>query len=293
MSCTSPWDWSLDSRSQEIITAVDWAKNMFPPPSINPSQWALVTNQSQSLQNLLISESETGSNNRPPKLNHMNDFPSWKCRFHTYVQGQSTDLWMCFVNAFIDNLETRASTSEGYANMLEDDKKAYELEKKAFATLSKDIYHQFSYCKTTKALWDALVARGEGNAAARKSRHDLLKKEFDSFQFLENETLNDMITRFYHLISEMCAYGVAATQQDMVNRIADALPPKWSSFIELLKHTKTLESVNIYEFIQKMEHKNDEEIRKAKRSPAPQNTEMYLPGFDAIARSAAAQQPKS
>ncbi|MFS7987905.1 putative transcription factor interactor and regulator CCHC(Zn) family [Helianthus anomalus] len=297
MSCTSPWDWSLDSQSsQELTSAAAWAKSMFPSPSISPSQWALVSNQSQSIQNLLISESETGSSNRPPKLNHMNDFPTWKNRFHTYVQGQSTDLWTCFINAFNANLEVVVSTSEGYANMLENDKKAYELEKKAFATLTqalnKDIYHQFSYCKTTKTLWDALVARGEGNAATRKSRHDLLKKEFESFQFLENATLNDMITRFYHLISEMCAYGVVSTQQDMVNRFADALPPKWSSFIELLKHTGTLDTVNIYEFIQKLEHKNDEEIRKAKRAPAPQNTEMYLPGLDALARSAAAQQPK-
>ncbi|KAJ0906607.1 putative transcription factor interactor and regulator CCHC(Zn) family [Helianthus annuus] len=183
----------------------------------------------------------------------MNDFPSWKSRFHTYVQGQSTELWTCFINAFNSNLEVAASTSTGYANMMEDDKKAYDLEKKAFATLTqalnKDIYHQFSYCKDTKTLWDALVARGEANAATRKSRHDLLKKEFESFQVLENETLNDMTTRFYHLISEMFAYGVLATQQDMVNR-------------------------------------------KAKRAPAPQNTEMYLPGFDAWARSNAAQQPK-
>ncbi|KAJ0838518.1 putative transcription factor interactor and regulator CCHC(Zn) family [Helianthus annuus] len=269
---------------------------MFPQPAISTSQWALVSNQSQSIPNLLISESEMGSNNRPPKLNHMNDFPSWKSRFHTYVQGQSTELWTCFINAFNPNLEVAASTSAGYANMLEDDKKAYNLEKKAFATLTqalnKDIYHQFSYCKDTKILWDALVARGEGNAATRKSHHDLLKKEFESFQFLENETLNDMTTRFYHLISEMCAYGVLATQQDMVNRFADALPPKWSSFIELLKHTGTLDAVNIYEFIQKLEHKNDEEIRKAKRVPAPHNIEMYLLGFNALARSNAAQQPK-
>ncbi|MFS7950355.1 hypothetical protein Hanom_Chr07g00582211 [Helianthus anomalus] len=101
-----------------------------------------------------------------------------------------------------------------------------------------------------------------------------------------------MITRFYHLISEMYAYGVLSTQQDLVNRFADALPPKWSSFIELLKHTGNLDTLNIYEFIQKLEHKNDEEIRKARRAPAPQNTEMYLPGFDILARSVAAQQPK-
>ncbi|KAF5788787.1 putative transcription factor interactor and regulator CCHC(Zn) family [Helianthus annuus] len=292
MSCTSLWDWSTDPQpGQDQTSAAAWARSMFPQPSISASQWALVSNQNQSIQNLLLSESETGSNNRPPKLNHMNDFPSWKGRFHTYVQGQSIELWTCFINAFNPALEVAAST-----NLLKDDNKAYDLEKKASAiltqALNKEIYHQFSYCKDTKTLWDALVARGEGNAATRKSRHDLLKKEFESFQFLENETLNDMTTRFYHLISEMFAYGVLASQQEMVARFTDALPPKWSSFIELLKHTGTLDTVNIYEFIQKLEHKNDEEIRKAKRAPAPQNTEMYLPGFDSLARSSAAHQPK-
>ncbi|KAJ0540892.1 hypothetical protein HanLR1_Chr09g0301751 [Helianthus annuus] len=80
----------------------------------------------------------------------------------------------------------------------------------------------------------------------------------------------------------------------MVARFADALPPKWSSFIELLKHTGSLDTVSIYEFIQKLEHKNDEEIRKAKRTHAPQNTEIYLPGFSSLASSSSssAQQPK-
>ncbi|MFS7985396.1 hypothetical protein Hanom_Chr11g00997901 [Helianthus anomalus] len=84
----------------------------------------------------------------------MNDFPSWKNRFHTYVQGQSTELWTCFINTFNANLEVAASTLAGYANMLEDDKKAYDLEKKAFATLTqalnKDIYHQRRQCSYPK-----------------------------------------------------------------------------------------------------------------------------------------------
>ncbi|KAJ0444188.1 putative transcription factor interactor and regulator CCHC(Zn) family [Helianthus annuus] len=180
--------------------------------------------------------------------------------------------------------------------MPENDNKAYDLEKKAYAILTqalhKDIYHQFSYYKTTKSLWDALVVRGEGNAASRKTRHDLLKKEFESFRFLDNETLNDMTSRFYHLISEMCSYNVAATHQEMIARFADALPPKWSPFIELLKHTGAMDTANgtLYEFIQKLEHKNEEEIRKAKMIAPPQNIEMYLPGFGPSASSI--QQPK-
>ncbi|KAJ0602549.1 hypothetical protein HanIR_Chr03g0140991 [Helianthus annuus] len=95
-------------------------------------------------------------------------------------------------------------------------------------------------------------------------------------------------------MSEMYYFGVLASQQEMVARFADALPPNWSPFIELLKHTGVLDAVNvnIYEFIQKLEHKNEEEIRKAKRIAPIQNTEMDLAGFKQLASSSSAQQPK-
>ncbi|KAM0030890.1 hypothetical protein Hdeb2414_s0017g00502341 [Helianthus debilis subsp. tardiflorus] len=143
MSCTSPWDWSMDPQpGQDQTSAAAWARNMFPQPSISASQWALLSNQNQNIQNLV-------------------------------------------------------------------------------------------------------VARGEGYAATRKTRHDLLKKKFESFHFLENETLNDITTRYYHLMCEMYYFGVLASQQEMVARFADALPPKWSPFIELLKHTGVLDAVNV------------------------------------------------
>ncbi|MFS7999285.1 hypothetical protein Hanom_Chr12g01164241 [Helianthus anomalus] len=88
MNCTSPWDWSTDPRPGEDQTSkAVWLRNVMPQQSISASQWALVTNQNQSIQNLLISESETGSNNCPPKLNHINAYPTWKGHFHTYVLG--------------------------------------------------------------------------------------------------------------------------------------------------------------------------------------------------------------
>ncbi|XP_022004587.1 uncharacterized protein LOC110902177 [Helianthus annuus] len=164
--------------------------------------------------------------------------------------------------------------------MGESDNKAYDLEKKAFAILTqafhKDSYHQFAYCTTTKNLWDVLEARREGNAATRKIRHDLLKKEFEGFLFMENETLNDMATRFYHLLSEMHSFRVNASQQEIAMRFADALPPKWSQFIELLKHASVLDGLSIYEFVQKLENKYEEKIRKEKRILVPQNPEMYF-----------------
>ncbi|KAJ0567847.1 hypothetical protein HanIR_Chr06g0289501 [Helianthus annuus] len=292
----NPRDWSSSSSTAPDPTSAEtWVKNMMPQQqAISASQWACVANQNQSIQNLLQSESETGSNNRPPKLNHMNEYPSWKGRFHTYVLGQNTELWLCFTTPYNTALEEADSSAATLATMSETDKKAYDLEKKAFAimtqALHKELYHQFSYCKTTKALWDILVTRGEGNAATRKTRHDLLKKEFDAFLFIEIEALNEMATRYYHLISEMFSYEVTATPQEMVAKFADALPPKWSPIIELLKHTGSLDTITIYDFIQKLENKNEEEIRKAKRISIPQNPEMYFGGINPAASSS--QQPK-
>ncbi|KAJ0511885.1 hypothetical protein HanIR_Chr11g0557051 [Helianthus annuus] len=208
----------------------------------------------------------------------MNDYPSWKSRIHTYVLGQNTELWTCFTTPYKESLEEIVSNSTSLAGLDENDKKAYDLEKKAFAILTqalhKDIYHQFMYCTTTKTLWDTLESRGEGNAATRKIRHDLLKKEFEGFLFMENEILSDITTRFYHLLSEMYSYKVNVSPHEIVMRFADALPPKWSQFIELLKYTGVLDVISIYEFVQKIENKNEEEIRKSKRIPFPQNPEM-------------------
>ncbi|KAF5823858.1 putative transcription factor interactor and regulator CCHC(Zn) family [Helianthus annuus] len=243
------------------------------------NQWALVSNQTPSIQSILLSESETGSLNRPPKLMHLNEYPGWADRFRTYVLGQNTELWIRFTTDFDQAIEVAASTTASFADLPEDQKKIYDLEKKAYAiltqALSKDIYHQFVSFKTTKKLWDGLKTRGVGNEATRQLRHDLLKKEFDCFTCLDKESLGDMTSRFYHLLTKLNNFGVTTTQAEVVKKFADALPPQWSSFLEILKYNGVLKTTNINDFVQLLENKDQEETLKAKRVPLPQNPEMY------------------
>ncbi|KAJ0851648.1 hypothetical protein HanPSC8_Chr13g0594471 [Helianthus annuus] len=65
----------------------------------------------------------------------------------------------------------------------------------------------------------------------------------------------------------MFAFKVSATPQDMVRRFADALPAKWSSYLEILKENGVLDTITIYELIQKLENKDVEEKLKAKEQP--------------------------
>ncbi|KAF5818825.1 hypothetical protein HanXRQr2_Chr02g0070501 [Helianthus annuus] len=242
-------------------------------------QWAFVSNQTPSIQSILLSESETGSLNRPPKLMHLNEYPGWVDRFHTYILGQNTELWLRFTTEFDQTIEVAASSTATFADLPDDRKKTYDLEKKAYAiltqALSKDIYHQFVSFKTTKKLWDALKTRGVGNEATRQLRRDLLKKEFDGFTCMDKESLGDMTSRFYHLLTELTNFEVTTTPTEVVKKFADALPPQWNNFLEILKYNGTLKTTNINDFVQLLENKDQEETLKAKRVAVPQNPEMY------------------
>ncbi|KAM0034613.1 putative RNA-directed DNA polymerase [Helianthus debilis subsp. tardiflorus] len=278
---TSSW-WGTPAPDSGKYTSTSLSPSWAESPvstSSQTNQWALVSNQTPSIQSIPLSESETGSLNRPPKLMHLDEYPGWADRFRTYVLGQNTELWIRFTTDFDQAIEVAASDTATFADLPEDQKKTYDLEKKAYAiltqALSKDIYHQFVSFKTTKKLWDGLKTRGVGNEATRQLRHDLLKKEFDGFACLDKESLGDMTSRFYHLLTELNNFGVATTQAEVVKKFADALPPQWNSFLEILKYNEVSATTNINDFMQLLENKDQEETLKAKRVPVPQNPEMY------------------
>ncbi|KAJ0931799.1 hypothetical protein HanPSC8_Chr04g0166111 [Helianthus annuus] len=237
--------------------------------AISTGQWAFVSNQTPSIQSILLSESETGSLNRPPKLMHLNEYPGWVDRFYTYVLGQNTELWLRFTTDFDQTIEVAASSAATFADLPEDQKKTYDLDKKAYAiltqALSKDIYHQFVSFKTTKKLWDALKTRGVGNEATRQLRHDLLKKEFDGFMCMDKESLGGMTSQFYHLLTELGNFGVVTTPVEVVKKFGDVLPPQWNSFLEILKYNGVLATTNINDFVQLLENKDQEETLKERR----------------------------
>ncbi|KAJ0856986.1 hypothetical protein HanRHA438_Chr13g0584851 [Helianthus annuus] len=106
---------------------------------------------------------------------------------------------------------------------------------------------------------------------------------------MERESLGDMSSRFYHLLSEMGNIKFAATPKEVVTKFADALTAQWNGFLEILKYNGTLATTNIHDFIQLLENKNQDEMRKAKRVPVPQNPEIYYGncgGTSTVARPA-------
>src|SRR4030095_14426124 len=116
-----------------------------------------------------------------------------------------------------------------------------------------EILHQFYKYRTSHTLWKALEDRNEGNDKLRKIKAQAIKKEFESFVYIGNESLDELITRFYHLLSEMDQYKISVPSSEIVTCLVDALPPKWNAFVLILKQTPGFEELTLHELIQKLQ----------------------------------------
>ena len=138
-----------------------------------------------------------------------------------------------------------------------------------------NIFHQFRQFTSAKLLWDALQQRYEGNDAFKSIKSKALRKEFNSFMYVGNESLDELIARFYHLLSELFNHEVKTTTQEKIQCLADALPPKWESFLMVLKQNQMLTHMDINDFIQKLKEQEIENKWKAKRVAQVQDPSLY------------------
>src|ERR1044071_3056639 len=102
-----------------------------------------------------------------------------------------------------------------------------------------------------------------------------LRKEFQNFSYVGNETLKELIPQYCYLLTELSNYDIKIPMSELVDKFADALPPFWNQHIEVLKEKDAYQYWTINELIQKLENKELEEKRKARRSQSPENPELY------------------
>ncbi|KAI3797813.1 hypothetical protein L1987_33076 [Smallanthus sonchifolius] len=219
------------------------------------SDLAFVASQNSKIQNLLLIDNEAGNANKAPKLLTMDEYHHWKNRFEIHINGVDTNLWMMLENGYQKVLSVDG-TPVLPSLLSEQQRKDYDLEKKAYAILSqaisREIFHQFRQFTSSKSLWDALEQRHDGNASLKAINAKAIKKEFDNFMYIRNESLDDLIERFYHLMNELHAHEIKTTKEEKVQCMADALPPKWDSFLMVLKQNNTLGTIDINEILQKL-----------------------------------------
>ncbi|KAJ0541144.1 putative RNA-directed DNA polymerase [Helianthus annuus] len=212
-----------------------------------------------SLNELLRMEHEVGTTNKPPKMMKVENYLTWKDRFQSFIEYQDTRMWICIEDGYVNpthDFEGRPRRTE-YVNMQDNDKKMYEAEKRALAaikmSLPDSIKHTFKKYTNSKDMWDALEKRYAGNADVKKNKIDLLKKQFAVFKYMKHESLEDVITRYYHLMSEMDNYEIDCySDVEKNDKLLDALPTKWDIYTLMIKGEADYETKELEEVVGKL-----------------------------------------
>ncbi|XP_076935709.1 uncharacterized protein LOC143602515 [Bidens hawaiensis] len=90
-----------------------------------------------------------------------------------------------------------------------------------------------------------------------ESKKTMVKFQFQNFTLLKNETVEEMINRFCHLMAEMSTVKLEPTEADEIDTLKNALPPTYSTFLLVFKENGYFHNDNLIaeEFIYKLKER--------------------------------------
>ncbi|KAF5800381.1 hypothetical protein HanXRQr2_Chr07g0315401 [Helianthus annuus] len=198
-------------------------------------------------------ENETGTSQKPPKLMYIEDFKGWQNRFENWVQAYKFDAW-CSLDVDYTKPKNERGIEKAFSDFSATEKLKYTSEKMMISLLQQsvkeDIYVLLQHEGTARSIWLALINMFKGSADMIKNKQALLKKSFDLFVAFEGESTKATIDRYCHLVPEMGRLEIKKDDDELVDKLADALPQqKWGTNLLILKHMRKSESMNLAKFI--------------------------------------------
>ncbi|KAI3813964.1 hypothetical protein L1987_18700 [Smallanthus sonchifolius] len=143
-------------------------------------------------------------------------------------------------------------------------------------SLPKEIYHSFKQLRTSQQLWEALQKRREGSLDVKKSRKEILKKQFLVFKHFQNESLDDLATRFYHLLSELSSASVVYETEEINDKFLEALPSKFDVYTVLIKENVKYKTMSLEEVLGKIQSHDLNMKKKETNMEHIQDPSMYF-----------------
>ncbi|XP_070020017.1 uncharacterized protein [Nicotiana sylvestris] len=131
-------------------------------------------------------------------------------------------------------------------------------------------YNRVLTCDTAKEIWEALQITHEGTTQVKQSKIDMLTTEYELFRMKDDESIQDMHTRFTFIINELHSLGDVVPRNKLVRKILSVLPGSWESKVNAITKAKDLQTLTMDELIDnlktyEMKIKKDSERREPKK----------------------------
>jgi len=157
----------------------------------------------------------------PPKFDGLN-FPIWKVKMIVFLQSLGSRVIKMVTKPFSVPIGDEDTWSDIATKEFDANAKArYAL----LQALNDDDIAMFIHCKSACEIWTHLVVTHEGTSQVKRAKIDLLHFQYKNFTMHENDTLDDMVTRFTKIINGLSFLGDAIDNDQKVRMVIRALPP--------------------------------------------------------------------
>nr|GEU83443.1 hypothetical protein [Tanacetum cinerariifolium] len=99
--------------------------------------------------------------------------------------------------------------------------------------------------KTIQELWAAILKTFGGNEATKKTKKNLLKRQYDNFKAEGSETLEQTFNRLQVIISQLQFMDVEIEQDDLNQKFLTSLAPEWLMHTIIWRNMSNLDTMSL------------------------------------------------
>nr|KAJ0191548.1 hypothetical protein LSAT_V11C800412810 [Lactuca sativa] len=112
----------------------------------------------------------------------------------------------------------------------------------------------------------------EGVENMKESRQDMLRQNFNIFDYIPRETLETQLQRFTTLTTEMNIAGIFLSKSEINKKLLNSLPKSWDMNVAIIKKTKDLNHLSLTDVIQELDGLKCRETMSSKNIPVTEVT---------------------
>jgi len=102
---------------------------------------------------------------------------------------------------------------------------------------------------TAKAMFASLCANYEGSKKVREAKTLMLVHQYELFKIKDDESIEQMYSRFQTLVSELQILKKSYVASDHVRKILRSLPARWRPKVTAIKEVKDLNTLSVEDLV--------------------------------------------
>ena len=223
------------------------------------------------------SDSKKTSVGKVPKFNgDAEEFSWWKTNFYSYIMSLDEELWDILedgVGDLVLDEEGAAVDRKKHTPELRKLYKKHHIIRGALVTaIPKAEYMKMSDISTAKSMFASLCSNYEGNKKVKEAKALMLVHQYELFKMKDDETIEEMYSRFQTLVSGLQILKKSYVASDHVSKILRSLPARWRPKVTAIEEAKDLNTLSVEDLVSSLKvHElslNEHESTKKSKSIA-------------------------